>query len=108
MKILDDYLKLQEEIYKYFGYEEGWVVIPIDDGREYYWSYVEGSGIVKFADTLEELKSENGNYYENEIYTQRFLKKWVYKSKDFTMICVDTNTDGNKFLQIFDNSKEIK
>jgi hypothetical protein len=22
------------------------------------------------------------------------------------MICVDTRTDGNKFLQIFDNSKE--
>ena len=23
------------------------------------------------------------------------------------MICVDTQTDGNKFLQIFDNSKEV-
>lgn len=22
--------------------------------------------------------------------------------------CVDTHTDGNKFLQIFDNSKEIR
>lgn len=46
--------------------------------------------------------------YSNEIYTQRFLPKWVYRGKDYTMICVDTHTDGNKFLQIFDNSKEIR
>lgn len=38
MKILDEYFKLQKEIYKYFGYVEDWVVIPIDDKRDFYWS----------------------------------------------------------------------
>lgn len=61
-----------------------------------------------FAETLEELESEEGDYYEHEIYTQRFLPKWVYRGEDYTMICVDTRVDGNKFLQVFDNKKEIK
>jgi len=47
------------------------------------------------------------SFYRNDIYTQRFLSKWVYRGEDYTMICVDTHTDGNKFLQIFNNKKEI-
>lgn len=31
MKLLNEYFKLQKEIYDYFGYKEDWVVIPIDD-----------------------------------------------------------------------------
>jgi hypothetical protein len=52
------------------------------------------------------LTDGKGDYYSNEIYTQRFLPKWVYRGEKYTMICVDTHTDGNKFLQIFDNEKE--
>ena len=110
MKKLDEYFKLQKEIYDYFGYVEDWVVIPIDDAREYFWKLdqsFEGSGEVKFACYKDEITKEDSTY-SNSIYTQRFLKKWVYRGKDFTMVCVDTHTDGNKFLQIFDNKKEIK
>jgi len=108
MKLLDEYFEIQQKIYDYFGYQEDWRVIPLDDARNYYW-FVNGSehgGEVCYAETEEELKTESGQYYVNEIYTQRFLPKWVYRSKDYTMVCVDTQTDGNKFLQIFDNTKE--
>lgn len=110
MKLLDEYFKLQKEIYDHFGYVEDWVVIPLDDARDYYWTIDGGdNGSVRFADTIEDLDDDDsGNFYWNDIYTQRFLSKWVYRSEDYTMICVNTNTDGNKFLQIFDNSKEIK
>ncbi len=107
MKLLDDYFKLQNEIYEYFGYKEDWVVIPIDDAREYYWHVDDYE--VRFAKNKKYVfygTMEDG--YFNEIYTQRFLPKYIYRGKDYTMICVDTNTDGNKFLQIFDNKKEIK
>lgn len=107
MELLDNYLSLQEELFKYFGYVEDWVAIPVDDARKYYW-HLEGEGMgdcVCFADTEKELENEDGNYYSNEIYTQCFLKKWVYEGDKYTMICVDTHVDGNKFLQIFDNSK---
>jgi len=108
MKKLDDYFKLQKEIHDYFGYKEDWVVIPLDDAREYYW-YLNGNDEVKFAkekDNVFDGTMDDG--YSNKIYHQRFLPKHVYRAENYTMICVDTYTDGNKFLQIFDNSKELK
>lgn len=107
MKLLDDYLALQEKIYEYFGYIEDWRVIPLDNATAFYWR-LDGSGPGKvcYAETEAELNSKSGQYFENEIYTQRFLPKWVYRGPDFTMVCVDTHTDGNQFLQVFDNSKE--
>ena len=107
MKLLDEYFKLQKEIYDYFGYEEDWVVIPIDDATDMYWEVDEDK--VTFAYSIEQLKDTDAeDYYQNEIYKQRFLPKWVYSGKDYTMICVDTHTDGNKYLQIFDNAKQMK
>lgn len=109
-KALDSYLSLQQEIFNYFGYKQDWKVIPIDDAREYYWELCQnedGGGEVFFSEEREDVVKKSGNYYGNEIYTQRFLPKWVYRGKDYTMICVDTHTDGNKFLQIFDNNKEV-
>ena len=108
MKLLDDYNKARQELFDYFGYVEGCVVIPIDDATEYYW-YLTGEGygdVVQFAENKDDVVYRTDNYYENEVCTQRFLK-WVYRKDAFTKICVDTRTDGNKFLQIFDNSKEI-
>lgn len=53
-------------------------------------------------------KEETPDFYSNEIYTQRFLPKWVYRTPEVTMICVDTHCDGNQFLQLFDSTKECK
>jgi len=102
--IISEYFNLQQEIYDHFGYVEDWVVIPISDDRRYYWRIDDNT--VKFADSEPELYDELGNYYEHEIYKQRFLPKWVYRASDYTMICVDTHVDGNKFMSIFDNPKE--
>lgn len=112
MKLLNDYFALQKQIYDYFGYVEDWKVIPLEDSTEYYWQLEQdsnGSGVVRFAEDMEKLEDiDAGQYYEHEIYTQRFLPKWVYRTKDYTMISVDTHTDGNKFLAVFDNKKEVQ
>lgn len=78
------------------------------DGTPYYWSLTgEGHGDnVCFAKTEKELTEQDGNYYENEIYTQRHLPKWVYRGAEYTLVVVDTNTDGNQLLSVFANSKE--
>jgi len=122
MKILNDYCKLQEEIYKYFGYVEDWVAYPIDDRTDYYWNLElenhgnpedEGfyqSGDVFYAESKKFAEDRDGDEkdgYSNEIYHQRFLPKAVYEGKDYTMIVVDTHTDGNKFLAIYDNKKRV-
>jgi hypothetical protein len=110
MQLLNEYNAKRKELFDYFGYVEDWVAIPVDDATTYYWRLTgEGRGDeVQFAPTPEEVINEEGNYYTNEIYTQRFLPKWVYRGADYTMVVVDTHTDGNKFLQIFDNEKEVK
>lgn len=110
MKLLTEFINAQEELFNYFGYEENWRAIPVDSAIEYYWHLTdtEEDGSVRFAKSVEVLlDTDSEKYYENEIYTQRHLSKWVYRGEEFTMIVVDTHTDGNKFLQIFANDKEI-
>src|SRR4051812_710924 len=107
MKLLDNYFSLEQQIFDYFGYQEDWCVLPLNDSRDYYWRLDgDGPGAVMFALTEEELRNEEGDYYSDEIYTQRHLPKWVYRGAEFTMICVDTHTDGNRLLRVFDNTKE--
>lgn len=106
---LDSYFNLQQEIFEAFGYVEDWSVIPLSDHRDVYWKLDgKGPGDVEFAESIEALKEEDGeNTYSYQIWTNRHLPKWVYVGPGFTMICADTQTDGNKLLAIFDNEKRI-
>ena len=110
MKLLNEYFKLQGEIYKYFGYVEDWCRIPLSDETKYHWMLVQnedGSGRVHYAETADDVDEDDATYTA-DIYTQRFLPKWVYRGESYTMVCADTQCDGNKFLMVFDNAKEIK
>ena len=103
---LDQHQSLRQQIFEYFGYVEDYRILPLEDSTGYYWRLSgEGPGEVSFAEAAKTLDSD-GDYYEDEIYTQRFLPKWVYRGADYTLIVVDTHTDGNKLLRVFANSKE--
>lgn len=109
MKSLDDYFALQKQIFDYFGYVEDWRAIPLDDCREMYWSLDgEGPGTIRFAVSEEALEDEDdaGDYYEDEIYMQRHLPKWVYRGEEYTMVCCNPSVDGNTFLRVFTNANE--
>jgi hypothetical protein len=104
MKIFEDYLEALQGIYDYFKYEEEWRVYPIEFRLDYYWK-LEGD-VVEFYDSLEAAKNEDGMHtYSNGTYGRG---KTVYETDDYTAIQVDTMTDGNKFLAIYDNKKRIK
>lgn len=107
--MVNAYFELQEAIYKYFGYKEDWVVIPLENHLNDYWLLTgEGPGHCMWCRSpiTPELIEAGNEIYSGPIYTQRFLPKWVYRTELFTMISVNTQTDGNRFLMIFDNSKE--
>lgn len=111
MKLLKQYLTFRHKIFEYFGYVEDWVVLPLNDCTEYHWQLEQnqnGGGCVSFAMRPEWIGSEIEDWFQYEIYTQCFLPKWVYRAEEYTMIVVDTHTDGNRFLSVFDNKKEIK
>jgi hypothetical protein len=106
MNIIDKYREAKQELYDHVGFTEDWVVCPIEDNTEMFWN-VDGD-VVKYADNEEDFYDEDGQYYEDDIYTQRFYKKWVYKGNDFTMIFCDPHVDGVKWFRFFDNKKKLE
>lgn len=105
------YFSSKRKIHEYFGYVSDWKEIPLDGMTDEYWFVIEGedgSGQVVWAPEpfTEELITAGAKIYSGSIYTQCFLPKYVYPGKDYTMISVDTHTDGNKLLMVFDNAKK--
>ena len=113
---LDMYYQLQKEIYEYFGYREEWHVYPLNDDTEYYW-YL-GDYEVHFSEVKENLEKivANGLSWEGEgidssdYYTNLLIggdKGLAGKGADFTLLRVDTQADGNDFLMVLSNDKEV-
>ena len=105
---ISEYFDLRKKVFEHFDYVEDWVNIPLEDCRGYHW-FLEGDGPGEIFYSEKRLTIEMigaGDHYQSEIYTQRFLSKWVYRAEKYTMVCMDTRTDGNKFLGIFENCKE--
>lgn len=106
MELLKNYNESLQAIYDHVGFIEDWVVCPIDDCTTKFWNTFENT--VKYADSKDEFYSENGNCYIDEIYKQRFYKKWIYIGELFTMVFCDPHVDGMKWFRIFDNTKKIE
>lgn len=102
------YFNLADEIHQYFGYKEDWVTIPMDNQLNSYWLLTDRSLAYSDQPLTEESVFEGKKIYSAKIYTQRFLPKWVYQTEELTLVCADTQCDGNKYLMIFDNAKECK
>jgi hypothetical protein len=117
--VVDRFIAARAAIFAHVGYAEDWRVLPIDDSRDQFWAVDKHEREwVKFSPERVPLVYWLGNHadeygpygnvlYENAIYTQRHLPKWVYRGKDLTLVVADTQTDGNKCLQIFRNENEV-
>ena len=105
LELIKNYNNSLQAIYDHVGWVEDWVICPIDDCTDKYWSVDDGT--VKYANSSEQYDSD-GDCYTDEIYTQRFYNKHVYRGEKLTMIFCDPHTDGMKWFRIFDNNKEIK
>lgn len=107
--LLMSYFACKQAVHEFFGYAQQWRDIPISDDTGCWW-YLSGEGHgdrVLFGDGDVRESVSSGDYYANAIYTQRHLPRWVYRTETHTMVCVDTQSDFNVFLAIFDNAKEI-
>lgn len=118
--LVDRFFETRAAIFAHVGYEENWRVLPLDDSRDQFWAVDQAEhSSVKFSPKREALVSwlvgPDGEFrdysdvlYENRIYTQRHLSKWVYRGTELTLVVVDTQTDGNKLLRLFRNVNEVK
>jgi hypothetical protein len=117
MKTLEDsisqYNSALMEIYNYFGYGKNWVVIPLSFNLCSFWMICgpENHNSTKIAFSnipFTEKSIKKGDNYSGRLYTQRYLKQWVYRGEDYTMVSVGTYYDGNKYLMVFENKLECK
>ena len=85
----------------------GLKTIPLRDSTDMYWHF-DGHMVASSPEpfTVESITTGE-KIYINKLYTQRFLSKWVYEADEYTMISVDTQCDGNKYLDVFDNIKRL-
>jgi hypothetical protein len=106
---IGNYFLLKEVVQKAMGYQPDWVEIPMEDARSQYWllESEEQGNVVWSPEPLTLTSIEAGKkIYSGTIYTQRFCKKFVYRTPSCVMVAVDTHCDGNKFLMIFSADKE--
>lgn len=115
MKALKNHTISLQNIYDYFGYEEKCHVIPIDDRTHYFWDN-ETDYVVFCENKKSMIWNDKKNKWTckkkcNDFYTDKYFHegngKNIYFGKKFTMIVVDTRTDGNSFLAIYDNNKQL-
>jgi len=105
--LIDKYFNILQEVYDYFGYREGWRTFAVVDYREYVWDLIDGDDRVGYSHgPITEESIEYGmDIFDSEVFTYTNQTKWTYEKEDYTMILLDTQTDGNIDLAIFDNKK---
>ena len=106
MNIAEKFFNAQKELFDHVGFTPDWVEYAIDDLTGYLWKTVDNESVI-YADTQEKMDSD-GDYCQDEIYTQRFYSKWVYEGEEVTMIFCNPGVDGINWFKIFDNKKRIK
>jgi len=104
MELMTNLNDAVKKLYEHVGFKEDWVLCPIDDCTDKYWD--EDGESVKYADSKEQFNSD-GDYYQDDIYKQRFYDKWVYEGKELTMIFCNPNVDGVQWFRVFDNEKRM-
>lgn len=98
MKQLDDYIKAEKEVFKYFGFSEVQGTYPLDDNRDNYWFKNENEVI--YYDSKESYNTNDGMHQYSDIIIKE------YKQQEYTMFIV-SDYNGTKYCSIFDNSKQV-
>ena len=102
--LIKNFVTAKQELLEHVGLVIDWVQYPIDICIDQYWCISEDS--VRFHETEKALKSD-GDYYEDNIFKQRFYQKNVYRGELYTLIFCDPQVDGVKWWRIFNNKKEM-
>lgn len=100
MNVMQAYTAAREALFAHVGFTPDWVEYAIDDCTSMFWG-TDGQTVI-YAETLERFQSD-GEFYRNEIYTQRFYDKHIYEGAEFTLVFCDPHTDGCKWFRIFAN-----
>lgn len=104
MNVADSYFTAKTALLNHVGLTLDWVECPITDERDMYWK-IEGNFMWYSPDKT--FKNED-TLYGDDIYTQRFYPKHIYRGKEFTLIFCEPHVDGCKWWRIFRTDMEVK
>lgn len=93
--LMDEYFDIVNKIVEEVGYFSG----ELEDNRSSFW-YI-NCGEVRFAKTEEELESQYGDYYCEELYGNDSTKRLGNN----TLITVSDACGHGEYTMVFDNNK---
>ena len=100
-ELIEQYHEAEEELHERFGFLKRWRAFPIDNLTELYW-FDDGDRVYYSDVVFTEESIKDGH----QLYTATLNDK--HQKDGFTMILGDTESDGNIFLMIFDDLKELR
>ena len=121
--LVDNFANALQALFDHCGYVEDWVVFPVIDCRKHYWR-VDASerqwcqhspkrealvaAIEERTDGPMAFPEKHGqHFYSSEIYTQRFLSKWVFRGAEFVLVLENPRVDGNRWLACYRADHEV-
>lgn len=107
--IIEKYKSSLVELFNHVGFIEDYVLCPIDICMDYYWELVfegDSPSSIIYSEDINKIFSD-GEYYQDDIYKQRFYDKHVYRGEEFTMVFCNPHLDGVKWFRFFNNKLEI-
>lgn len=104
-ELMEGFISHRRALFEHVGFVEDWVVYPIEDNTNMPWCIIDGE-YVKYADNMKDFESD-GDFYNADVYRQRFYPKAIYEGKDLTMIFIDTHVDGMKYFAFFANKNRV-
>lgn len=90
--------RLESDVRTWFGYVEKWREYPVRDYSEYWWERPSQTEVL-FYDSREALERED----EDRSYSAEV--RGSYERGGIWLFELDTHTDGNVYLAIFDGKK---
>lgn len=101
-KLLNTYFESRRKIDAYFGLEMCWHDLPIDDMTDAEWRIIDNKLVYWLPN------NKTGELEEYNAIIMLGINQPIISLKDYTMVAVDTQTDGNKYRAILDTLKVSK
>lgn len=107
-ELLSRYNELESQILNYFGYQQEWTMLPLDDMTMMYWMLADDK--VVWSDKLltAETVEKGMEIYDAVAYIAfNMTERWIWTKDDYTLLRVNTRSDNNHLLMVFDNSRQV-
>lgn len=99
-------VELDQQVREYFGYQERWGYLPLDDMTTEKWALAGFGHKVVWCDGEHDLAdcitNNSEDYYEAQVIDAPIEKG------GYALIGVDTECDGNRFLMLFRLSNKVE